>query len=84
MPDPTPHPFQLRFPKEGIDHIVQNRPGSDLNGLVRFWPNAAGQEASRCERIIKPGFWQDATGPLPVFHFQTPFRSSPDDPDKTV
>ena len=24
------HPFQLRFSKEGMDHIVQNRPGSDL------------------------------------------------------
>ena len=25
-----PHPFQPRFSKEGMDHIVQNRPGSDL------------------------------------------------------
>ena len=37
-----PHPFQLRFSKEGMDHIVQNRPGSDLDGLVRVWPNAPG------------------------------------------
>ena len=41
-----PHPFQLRFSKEGMDHIVQNRPGSDLGGLVRVWPNASGVEAS--------------------------------------
>ena len=25
-----PYPFQLRFSKEGIDLIVENRPGSDL------------------------------------------------------
>ena len=29
------HPFQFHFSKEGMDHIVQNRPGSDLDGLVR-------------------------------------------------
>ena len=29
------------------DHIVQNRPGSDLDGLVRVWPNASGLEESR-------------------------------------
>ena len=33
---------------------------------------------------IGPGFWQDATGPLPVSHFQTRFRSSTDVPDNTV
>ena len=27
-----PHPFLLRFSKEGMDHIAQNRPGSDLDG----------------------------------------------------
>ena len=67
------HPFQLHFSKEGMDHIVQNRPGSDLDGLVRVWPNASGLEASWCAGIIGPGFWQDATGPLPVSHFQTRF-----------
>ena len=35
------HPFQLRFSKEGMDHIVENPPGSDLDGLVRFWPSAS-------------------------------------------
>ena len=54
------------FSKEGIDHIVQNQPGSTLDGLVRVWPNASGLEASRCAGIIRPGVWQDATSPLPV------------------
>ena len=62
-----PHPFQLCFSKEGMDHIVQNRTGSDLDGLVRVWPNTSGPEASWCPGIIRPGFWQDATSPLPVF-----------------
>ena len=82
-----PHPIRFRFSKEGLDHTVQNRPGSDLDGLVRFQPNASGLEASRCAGIIGPGFsgfWQDATNPLPVSHFQTRMRSSTDGPDQTV
>ena len=79
-----PHPFQLRFSKEGIDRIVQNRPGSDLDGLVRVWPNASSLVASRYAGIIGPGFWQNATSPLPVSHFHTRFRSSTDVPDNTV
>ena len=79
-----PHPFQYRFSKEGKDHTAQNRSGSDLGGLVRVWPNTSGLEASRCAGIIWPCFWQDATGPLPVSHFQTRFRSSRDDPDNIV
>ena len=27
--------IRFRFLKEGQDHTVQNRPGSDLDGLVR-------------------------------------------------
>ena len=65
-------------------NVVQNRPGSDLDGLVRVWPNASGLEASPCAGIIGPGFWQDATGPLPVPYFQTRFRSSTDVPDNIV
>ena len=67
-----------------MDHIAQIRPGSDLGGLVRVWPNASDLEASRCAGIIWPGFCQDATGPLPVSHFQTRFRSSTDVPDNIV
>ena len=79
-----PHPLQLRFFKEGMDHTVQNRPVSDLDGLVRIWPNASGLGTSWCAGIISPGFWQDATGPLPVSDFPTLFRSSTDVPDNTV
>ena len=79
-----PHPFQLHFSKEGTDHIMQNQPRSDLDGLVRVWPNASGLEASWCAGIIWPGFWQDATGPLPVSCFQTWFHSSTDVPDNIV
>ena len=64
-----PHPFQLRFSKEGMDQITQNQPGSYLDGPVRVWPNASGPEASWCAGIIGTGFWQDATGPLPIFDF---------------
>ena len=77
-----PHQIQFRFSKEGLDYILQNRPGSDLDGFVRFGPNASGLEASLCQGIIGPGFWQDATGPLPVSHFQTRLRSSTDGPEK--
>ena len=79
-----PHPFQFCFSKECMDHIARNRPGSDLDGVVRVWPNTSGLEASRCAGIIGPGFWQDATGPLPVSHFQIRFRSSTDVPDNVV
>ena len=78
------HPIRFLSSKEGQDHIVQNRPGSDLDGLVRFGPNASGPEASRGARIIRPGFWQNPTGQLPVSHFQTPLPSSTDGPDHFV
>ena len=85
MLDPT---FRVRFSsvftQEDMDHIVQNRPGSDLGGLVRIWPNTSGLEASWCAGIIRPGFWQEATSPLPVSHFPTRFRSSTDVPDNIV
>ena len=67
-----------------MDHTVQNRPGSGLDGLVRVWPNASGLEASWGVRIIGSGFWQGATGPLPVCHFQTQLQSSTDVPDHIV
>ena len=78
------HPFQLRFFQKGIDHIVQNWPRSDLDGLVRVWPNASGLEANRCTGVIGPGFWQDATSPLPLVQFQTRLRSSANSLDHTV
>ena len=57
------HPIWLHSFKEGPDHIVQNWPGSDLDGLVRCWPSASGPEASQHARIIQPAssqhFWTD-------------------------
>ena len=35
--------------------LFHRRPGSDLDGLDRFWPNSSGPEGSRCARIIWPG-----------------------------
>ena len=61
-----PHLFPFRFCKDGMDHIVQNRPGSDLDGLMRIWSNTFRLESSRCAGIIGPGFWQNAIGQLPV------------------
>ena len=60
---------------------MQNWPGSDLDDLVRFGPNGSGPEASLCAQ-----FWQNATGPLPVSHFQTWLCSSTstDSPDHIV
>ena len=86
MPDRT---SRIRFGsvfvfKEGMDHTVKNRPDLIFDGLVRVWLNASGLEASWCAGIIGPRFWQDATGPLPVFRFQTRVRSSADVPDNTV
>ena len=79
-----PHLFQLCFAKAGMDHIVQNWPGSNLDGVIGVWPNTSGLEASWCAGIIRPSFWQDATGLLLVSHFQTQFHSSTDVPDNTV
>ena len=49
------HPVRFHSCKASPDHIAQNRSGSDPDGLVRFWPNGSGPEASRCARIIGPG-----------------------------
>ena len=49
------HPVWFCFSKEGPDHIVQNWPGSNLDGLVWVWQNTSGLAASWCARIIGPG-----------------------------
>ena len=86
MPDRTSRiRFSSVFPKKAwIIIIVQNRPGSYVDSLVRVWPNASGLKASRCAGIIGPGFWQNATGPLPVSHLQTRFRCSTGTPANIV
>ena len=65
--------FQLRFSKEGMGHIVQNRPGSDLDGLVRVWPNASIWKQSGVQESSGLIF---VAGRKPV-HYQLPtFRLS--------
>ena len=49
------YPVRFRSSKEGLDQIMQNWVGSDMDGLARFWPNTSGAEVSRCARIIRPG-----------------------------
>ena len=70
--------------KVGTDHTVQNWNRSNLDGLVRVWPNASGLEASWCAGIIWPRLRQNVTGPLPASHFQTQFHSSTDVLDNIV
>ena len=57
----------LHSSTDGSDHIVQNQPRSELDGLVRFWPNASGPEASRSARITGPRFKQMARYRFPTF-----------------
>ena len=59
--------------------IPRGWPGHDLAKHINF-----GLEASWCAGIIWPGFWQDATGTLPVSHFQTRFRTPTDVPNNIV
>ena len=56
-----PLQIQFRFSKEGMDHNVQDRPGSDTDGCSRLWPNASGLEASRCAGQFLAGRNQPAT-----------------------
>ena len=80
LPASVSAPFFQRRPGP----YCENRPGSDLDGLVRVWPHTSGLEASYCVGIIRPGFWHDASGPLPISHFLNRFHSPTDDPDNTV
>ena len=40
-----PHQIQFRFSKQGMDHNVQDRPGSDMVGWSGFWKQAGVQES---------------------------------------
>ena len=86
MPDPTSCTrFSSVFSKEGMDLIVQNDPDplwmawSGFGQTHLVWKRAGVQESSGLH-----AFWQDATGPLPVSHFQTRFLSSTDIPVNIV
>ena len=50
------HPIRFRSSKDRPDHIVQIRPGSDLDGLVRVWPNGSGVPESD-EQAGVPESW---------------------------
>ena len=65
------HLIQFLSFKEGLDHIVQNQHGSDLDGLVSFWPYRSGLEASWCARITGPssGRMQLACYQFPIVRF---------------
>ena len=85
--------WQIRLPVSDSVPFFQRRHGSHCAKPTRirsgwpcqgFWPNGSGLEASWGARIIGPGFWQGATGPLPVCHFQTQLQSSTDVPDHIV
>ena len=57
VPDPTSRIlFSSFFFKEGMGHTMQNRPGSDLDGLARVWLHSPGLIASWHARIMGPGF----------------------------
>ena len=85
MPDPTSSiRFSSILQKKGPGHIVQNQPGFNLDGLVRFGPNASGPAASQYARITGPSSGRMQLGPLPISHFQTRFLSSTDGLDHTV
>ena len=84
MPDLTSPRIWFCSSKAGPDHIVQNWPGFDLDGLVRFWPNASGPEASQCVRITGP-----SSGGMQLAHYQFPTfrlnkRSPTDSRDQIV
>ena len=83
MPGPT---SRIRcstvFPKKAW--IISRKTDPDPIWMAWSGLNTSGLEASRCAGIIWPGFWQEATGPLPISHFQTRFRSSTDIPDNTA
>ena len=63
------HPIRFHSCKEGPDHTVQNRPRSNLDGLVRLGPDGSGPETSQCARIIGPssGRMQLACYQFPTF-----------------
>ena len=59
---------------------IRIRSGWPGQGLAkRIW-----SESKLVFRNHRAGFWQDATGPLPVSHFQTRFRSFTNVPDNII
>ena len=71
--------FGSVFQKKSLDHFGQSRPGSDLDGLVRFWPNAPCPEAGWCARIVGP-----RCGRMHPTHYQFPTETFTDSQDHIV
>ena len=60
---------------------MQNQPGSDLDGLVRFWLKASGPEASRCAGIVGPGSGRFSRFQTWLHHSSTDGDDDDDDDD---
>ena len=71
------------FPKAWIK-LLQNRPGSDQDVLVRVWPTHPVRKQAGVQGISVPVSGRTQTGPLPVSPFQARLRSSTDVPDRIV
>ena len=85
MPDPTSRiRFSSVFSKKARIILRKTDPDHIWMAWSGFGHNRSGLEVSWCAGIICPCFWQEATGPLPVSHFQTRFRSSTNVPDNIV
>ena len=78
---------RIQLPASVSALFFQRRHGSYCAKLTRIRSGWASQVLTKricwCAEIIRPSFWQDATSPLPVSHFQTWFHSSTDVPDNT-
>ena len=77
------YPICFSSSKESPCHIVQNLPRSDLDCLVRSWPNPSGLDARQSPGIIGP-----SSGRMQLAHYQFPIvtqlHSSTDVPNQTV
>ena len=85
LPDPTSPasgsvPFFQRSHGSFCAKLTRIRSGWSGQGLAnRIWPGS-----KPVFRNHRARFWQNATGPLPVSHFETRQRSSTDGPDQIV
>ena len=83
MQDPTSSlRFISVFPKKAWIILCKNRPVSDLDGLVRVWPNASGSKP--VSESSGPVSGRTQPSRYQFSHLQTLFRSSTDVIDDTV
>ena len=64
-----PASFSVPFFQRRHGPYLQNRPGSDLDGLARVWLNSSGLKASWCAGMIGLCFWQDTKPACCCFPF---------------